>query len=124
MSSRPPGARGGFRSWIKLIVGDIPYVCIMSEEQIHNAIIEYLMGYKPERIGLFGSFARGDHRESSDIDILVRFEETCTLFQLIRIENELSELIGRKVDLVTEGAIKNERIKDSIQQDLRVIFEA
>jgi len=43
---------------------------------------------------------------------------------LIKIENELSELLGLKVDLVTEGAIKNERIRKSIQQDLQIIYEA
>lgn len=96
----------------------------MSDEQLHKIIINYLQDYKPERISLFGSFARGDNTEESDIDILIRLEETCSLFQLVRIENDLSELIGRKVDLVTEGAIKNERIRKSIQQDLQVIFEA
>lgn len=96
----------------------------MSDEQLHKTIVEYLKDYKPERIGLFGSYARGDNSEDSDIDILIKFQETCTLFQLVRIENELSELIGRKVDLVTEGAIRNERIRRSIQQDLQVIFEA
>ena len=71
----------------------------MSEEQLHKTIIDYLSSYKPERIGLFGSFARGEHNDGSDIDILVRFHETCSLLQLVRIENELSELIGKKVDL-------------------------
>ncbi len=96
----------------------------MSDEQLHKIIISYLQEYKPERISLFGSFARGDSTEESDIDILIRLQETCSLFQLVRIEIDLSELIGRKVDLVTEGAIKNERIRKSIQQDLQVIFEA
>ena len=96
----------------------------MSDEQLHKTIVEYLKDYKPERIGLFGSYARGDNSKDSDLDILIKFRETCTLFQLVRIENELSELIGRKVDLVTEGAIRNERIRQSIQQDLQVIFEA
>jgi predicted nucleotidyltransferase len=71
---------------------------------------------------LFGSYARGDTTEDSDIDILIRLQETCSLFQLVKIENDLSELIDRKVDLVTEGAIKNERISKSIQQDLQVII--
>ncbi|MEN8201352.1 MAG: nucleotidyltransferase family protein [Bacteroidota bacterium] len=95
----------------------------MSDEQLHKTIVDYLRDFKPERIGLFGSYARGENTEESDIDILIRFQETCTLFQLVRIENELSELIGRKVDLVTEGAIRNERIRKSIQKDLQVIFE-
>ena len=96
----------------------------MSDEQLHKTIVDYFRDYKPERIGLFGSYARGENTEESDIDILIRFQKTLKLFQLGRIENELSELIGRKVDLVTEGAIRNERIRRSIQQDLQVIFEA
>ena len=76
----------------------------MSDEQLHKIIINYLQDYKPERISLFGSFARGDNTEESDIDILIRLQETCSLFQLVRIENDLSELIGRKVDLAYDIA--------------------
>ena len=42
----------------------------------------------------------------------------------INIENTLSEKLGIKVDLVTEGAIKNDRIKKSIQKDLQIIYQA
>jgi predicted nucleotidyltransferase len=96
----------------------------MSTQKTNDIIISYLKSYNPEFIGLFGSFARGDNSVHSDIDILIRFQTTLSLLKLIKIENELSELLGLKVDLVTEGAIKNERIRKSIQQDLQIIYEA
>ena len=77
----------------------------------------------PFFIRIFGSFAREEKTDKSDIDTLIRFLDTYSLKQLIRIENELSDILGIKVDLVTEGSIKNERIKRSIQNDLQIIFE-
>ena len=93
----------------------------MSGLEVQNIIIEHLRKYNPEMIGLFGSFARGENTEHSDIDVLIRFNTAYSLLQIIRMENELSDLLGTKVDLVTEGAIKNQRIKQSIQRDLRII---
>lgn len=69
------------------------------------------------RIGIFGSSARGDERESSDIDILVEFSETVDLFQFIDLKLYLEMLLGRKVDLVTENALKP-RIKDKILREV------
>jgi predicted nucleotidyltransferase len=96
----------------------------MTTQDVYGIIVDYLKDYKPELIGVFGSFGRGDNSEKSDIDILIRFHETYSLLQLIRIENELSALLGVKVDLVTEGSIRNKRIRKNIQKDLKIIFEA
>ena len=96
----------------------------MSKLEIQNMIVSSLLEYHPEFVGLFGSFARGDGSVDSDIDILVRFNESYSLLQLVRIENQLSDQLGLKVDLVTEGSLKNERVKHCIQQDLRIIYQA
>ncbi len=96
----------------------------MSRQEMQNIILSYLKNYKPEFVGLFGSFVRGDDSKESDIDILVRFQEHFSLLQLLKIENELSDKIGVKVDLVTEGAVINHRVKKSIYQDLQIIYEA
>jgi predicted nucleotidyltransferase len=56
--------------------------------------------------------------KGSDIDILVEFKKPPSLLSLIKLENDLSEILGVKVDLVTTGALKNERIKKSIKKDL------
>jgi hypothetical protein len=96
----------------------------MSKQDIQNIIVSYLKDYNPDRVSLFGSYARNEDTPSSDIDILVKFNSPHSLLTLITIENELSDKLGIKVDLVTEGAIKNIRIKNSIQKDLKVIFQA
>jgi predicted nucleotidyltransferase len=58
-----------------------------------------------------------------DIDILVRFKSTLSLLQLVHVENLMSQKLGIQVDLVTEGAVKNRILKESIQQDLQIIFQ-
>jgi hypothetical protein len=63
--------------------------------------------------GIFGSYVREDAGESSDIDILVRFEKPIGFFKFIELEDYLSEKLGIKVDLVTEDALKP-MIKPSI----------
>ena len=95
----------------------------MERQAINSAIINYLSSYGPERIGLFGSFARQEEDINSDIDILVKFKETITLLDLARIHRELSAILGKKIDLVTEPALKNEKLKKYIYNDLQIIFE-
>jgi predicted nucleotidyltransferase len=80
--------------------------------------LSYLKGFDPIKVGIFGSFARGENKKGSDIDILVEFKEAPSLLTLIKLENDISEIIGIKVDLVTTGALKNKRIKKSIKKDL------
>lgn len=96
----------------------------MVRQEIQNIIINHLKKYNPEYVGLFGSFVRGDGTADSDIDILVRFQTSYSLLQLIRIENDLSDLLGIKVDLITEGSLNNFRVKESINQDLKIIYTA
>jgi len=61
--------------------------------------------YKIKEIKIFGSYARGEQKERSDIDIIVDFEETLTLIELIRLEEEIERILGIKVDLLTEEGI-------------------
>ena len=67
----------------------------MDHEQINSRIISYLMPFGPERIGVFGSFARGEDTQDSDIDLLVKFRATLTLLDLARIHIELSQILGK-----------------------------
>ncbi len=75
------------------------------------------------RIGLFGSMARGDANEQSDIDLVVEFSGGISLLKLVALERELSEALGRKVELLTEAAI-SPYLREHIKRDLRVIYEA
>ena len=59
-----------------------------------------------KKIGVFGSYSRGEQRKGSDVDILVEFIEEPSLFKFIRLENYLSDLLGIKVDLVMKNSLK------------------
>ncbi len=63
--------------------------------------------YGVKSLGLFGSYVRGEQRESSNLDVLVEFDDRpLTLFEFIELENYLSDLLGIKVDLVEKQGLK------------------
>ena len=64
--------------------------------------------YKAEIKGLFGSYARGDEKEESDIDLLVDFKKGATLFDLAGLGIFLEEKLHRKVDVVSQRALREE----------------
>jgi predicted nucleotidyltransferase len=69
--------------------------------------------FSVKRIGVFGSYVRGEQKKGSDLDVLVEFYETIDLFELVELEDFLSESLGVKVDLALQSALKP-RIKDVI----------
>lgn len=91
-----------------------------------KAKIEEIKNYCKENgikyLGIFGSYARGDFKEGSDVDILVRVEENKTLLDIVRMERELSKILGKKVDLLTEDSI-SKYIRDSVKKEVRTIYE-
>jgi predicted nucleotidyltransferase len=62
--------------------------------------------FKVKSIGLFGSYAREEQTETSDIDMLVEFEAPVGFIKFMELENYLSDMLGTKVDLVTPDALK------------------
>lgn len=75
-----------------------------------------------EYLAIFGSYARGDFREESDIDVLVKFNKRKSLLDLVRMERELSRIMNRKVDLLTENSI-SKYLRDIIKRELVVVYE-
>ena len=76
-----------------------------------KAIIEIQKGYlkeeyKIKEVGIFGSYVRGEQSETSDLDILVDFEEVPSLFDLVELQDYLSDQLGVKVDLVMKSGLK------------------
>jgi predicted nucleotidyltransferase len=67
---------------------------------------ELRVRYGVQSLAVFGSFARGEPTEESDIDLLVEFERPIGLFKFLELEEYLSHLLGRKVDLVSRKALK------------------
>ena len=85
--------------------------------QQENIIKAATQKIKPTLLGIFGSYARGEENEKSDLDILIDFETKVNLLELIGIEQEISELLGIKVDLITLRSV-NVSLKPYIESDL------
>lgn len=94
----------------------------MTYQEIENKVVSILEKYNVKTIGIFGSYARGVQRPDSDLDILVNFKERKSLLTLVRIERELSEAIGVKVDLLTEQSVSPYLI-DRIKSEMKVIYQ-
>lgn len=92
-----------------------------------NDILSKLRELKPEltknyavrEIGLFGSFSDDSYTEDSDIDILVELERPIG-WKIFTLEIYLEKIFGRKIDLVTKNALK-EQIKDSILKQVNYV---
>ncbi|MEZ5336617.1 MAG: nucleotidyltransferase family protein [Methanolobus sp.] len=70
---------------------------------------------------LFGSFSRGEQTENSDIDFLVTFSKGKSLIEHLKIENEFEDILGKKVDIVTEKSL-SQYISPLIRNELRRIY--
>lgn len=62
--------------------------------------------YKIKDIGVFGSYVRGEQKETSDLDVLVEFKERVGFFKFLELEEYLGELLQLHVDLVTKKGLK------------------
>jgi predicted nucleotidyltransferase len=86
-------------------------------ELIRENLNELRDVYFVSKIGVFGSFARGEETEESDVDILVEFNRRVDMFHFIGLQYRLAEILGRKVDLATPKALKP-LIKDRILREV------
>lgn len=76
--------------------------------------------YKAKEIGLFGSFVRGEQCTSSDIDVLVEFEEGAELFDLMGLALLLKEKLPRTVDVVPKSALRA-KLRESVLREVVVL---
>ena len=90
-------------------------------EKMKGTIIKVLEKHGVRKAFVFGSYAHGDETPESDIDLLVEFEQRKSLLGHIKAENELSDKLGIKVDMLTEQAISPYLI-DRIKNDMEVIY--
>ena len=88
-----------------------------------NELIDICHHNDVAMLGVFGSMARGEATEDSDVDLLVRFSKGKSLLALVRLEREISIALGREVELLTEAAI-SPYLRDSIKRELEVIYES
>jgi uncharacterized protein len=113
--------RNMYTEWHRYqLLGDIIPMLSVPDE-IKDTIIKILREYGAIKISIFGSFARGEERPESDIDIIVKFDKPKSLLQLIHIEEEIKNAVQHNIDLLTENSI-NPYLIDSIRRDEVVIY--
>ncbi len=89
-----------------------------------DRIAEFCRRHHVRRLALFGSVLREDFRPDSDIDVLVEFEpDTFVGFRIVEMEDELTQILGRKVDLVTARAL-NHRIRGRVLEEAQTQYAA
>ena len=96
----------------------------MSTQAMTQQVAEYFKTQPVLKAWLFGSYARGEQRENSDVDLLVKFDRSIPigLFAYVRMHRELEDRLGRKVDLVEEGTLRL-AVQKTANRDLKVIYE-
>lgn len=98
----------------------------LSKEEIIEALRRHrgaLSRYKVRRIGLFGSFAKGEQGAGSDIDFVVEFEEP-SLANFMGLSRFLERLFGKKVDIITPAGIESIRVghvKEEIKRSITYV---
>lgn len=93
-------------------------------QSIATKIADYFATKPVVRAYVFGSFARGDNNQDSDIDILVTFDRSAkvSLFDHIGMTYDLEDILGMEVDLVTEGTLLP-RVASSVENDKILVYE-
>ena len=73
-------------------------------------------------LGLFGSFARGDYNDRSDVDLLAKYREPLSLLEKGHLINSFQEVFNREVDLVSAKYLKP-GIRPYVEKDLKTVYE-
>ena len=95
---------------------------MLLEDSTIEIVCAFLAKTETKKASVFGSYARGDAEETSDLGLLVEFEPSISLITFVRYKRELEKLLGKKVDLLTPASI-SPYILPSIEKDLKIIYE-
>jgi len=90
-------------------------------EQYQQLILPVLKRYFIKRAAIFGSLAKGNINADSDVDLLIEPGVGFTLFNMLKLEEEISELIKRKVDLVEYSALKPSIEKEVLRSAITIL---
>lgn len=96
----------------------------MNIDLIKQKAVPILRRHDVTKASIFGSYARGEQREESDLDFLIDYAPGMkkTLFDLVDLKDELEKAFNKNVDLLTESAKISFRIKECIMRDKQVII--
>lgn len=90
-------------------------------EELKTRITRTLKHHDVSRASIFGSFARGDAKDNSDLDLLVEFRGEKSLLDLVGLKLELEDSIGRSVDVLTYNAL-HPAIRDRILSEQVIVL--
>jgi uncharacterized protein len=91
-------------------------MALLTISEIKRKAVPLLKKNDVVKAGIFGSYARGEAKGKSDIDMLIKFKGKKSYFDLVGLEQELESKLGREVDLLTYGAV-HPLIKKHIKND-------
>ncbi len=94
-----------------------------SIKRIEKSILPILKKNGVVRAGIFGSYARGDAKRDSDVDVLIKIRKgkKFSLFDLVGLQMELEEKLGKKVDLLTYNGLSLHLKKYILEDEVRII---
>ena len=89
--------------------------------KIKRKIVPFLKGSKVVKAGIFGSYARGDQKKNSDIDILIDIDDNLSLLKIVEIKLRLEKILGKKVDLIEYSTLHPMIKKNALKEEIRII---
>ena len=92
----------------------------MKRIKLFSVIAASLKKQGAKKVAIFGSYAKNKQKKNSDIDVIVEFKDEKSLLEIVKIERQLSELIGIKVDLSTKNSI-SPYLAESIKKEMEVL---
>ena len=93
----------------------------MNRERLSGTVVKNLKKQGAKKVTVFGSYSRKQQNKGSDLDLIVKFRSRKSFLDLVRIERELNEKSGVKIDLLTKDSI-SPRIMDYVKKDMEVIY--
>ncbi|WP_314047466.1 nucleotidyltransferase domain-containing protein [Selenomonas noxia] len=97
---------------------------ILSIDEIRDKIRPICEKYKVEKVWLFGSYARGEAREDSDVDFHMKVPKEIGLFGLGGIYADLEEALGKEIDLITRIPEENKIFKKYVEREEILIYDS
>lgn len=95
---------------------------MITKEEAYRIIKDYFKDKPVKKIQVFGSFARGEQKEGSDIDIIIQLERPVGLFKLSKYLIDLEEKLGLDVDLGTDKSL-SEYVRPYVEKELETVYE-
>ena len=96
---------------------------ILSIDEIRDKIRPICEKYKIEKVWLFGSYARGEAREDSDVDLHMKAPKGIGLFGLSGIYADLEEALGKEIDLITRIPEENKIFRRYVERDEILLYD-